>query len=74
MLAVVLLLPLTAAGQDTPEALTAPDRDEAVEALAVTAPREGDPTPASVAMAECLPISVELRLPMHWLSRLTGKS
>jgi uncharacterized delta-60 repeat protein len=42
VLAVVLLLPLTAAGQDTPEALTSPDRDEVVEALAVTAPREGD--------------------------------
>jgi uncharacterized delta-60 repeat protein len=38
---VLLLLPLTAAGQDTPGALTAPDGDEAVEALAA-APREGD--------------------------------
>jgi uncharacterized delta-60 repeat protein len=38
----VLLLPLMAAGQDTPAALASPDSDEAVEALAATAPREGD--------------------------------
>jgi uncharacterized delta-60 repeat protein len=37
-----VLLPLTAAGQDTPEALTSPDRDEVVETLAAMAPREGD--------------------------------
>jgi uncharacterized delta-60 repeat protein len=38
----VLVLPLMAAGQDTLEALASPGSDEAVEALAVTAPREGD--------------------------------
>ena len=42
VLVAVLLLPLTAAGQDTPEALTTPDEDEVVEALAATAPRAGD--------------------------------
>ena len=42
VLAVVLLLPLTAAGQDTSEAFVSSDRAEAVEALAVTAAREGD--------------------------------
>jgi uncharacterized delta-60 repeat protein len=42
VLAAVLLLPLMAAGQDTPAVLAPPDSDEAVEALAATAPREGD--------------------------------
>jgi hypothetical protein len=42
MLVVALLLPLTAAGQDMPEALVFSDSDEAVEALAATAPHEGD--------------------------------
>jgi hypothetical protein len=42
MLVVALLLPLTAAGQDMPEALASSDRDEVVEILVTTAVREGD--------------------------------
>jgi uncharacterized delta-60 repeat protein len=42
VLAVALLLPLTAAGQDIPAALASPDRDEAMAAVAAAAPREGD--------------------------------
>jgi uncharacterized delta-60 repeat protein len=42
VLAVLLLLPLMAVGQDTLETLTSPDSDEAVETLAATGPREGD--------------------------------
>jgi uncharacterized delta-60 repeat protein len=42
VLAAVLLLPLTAVEQDTPVVIASPDSDEAVEALAGTAPREGD--------------------------------
>jgi uncharacterized delta-60 repeat protein len=41
VLAVALLPPLTAAGQDIPAALASPDRDEAMAAVAA-APREGD--------------------------------